>query len=363
MALDYKFINTVVGNPRYGQVYAVESHPGGGEYHVYQDGTKLLVGSTGNDVLASSWHPPQQVINESTPAAAAGIPYSPPAPTPTPAPAAPAPPKVINESNPASIAGIPYDTYKAMQNTVKPLSPAAAQGIPADTYAAQQNQARNLSLDQDGSALAAQHAAAAQIQQAQTQAQNLSLDQDGAATVAHNNATAQAQQAHTQAQDRNLDMEGSALAASGGAAPPTASSGHQVLHELPGKMEVTHGMTFWQLEERHGWQHGTLEQLNPGLDPHKLAVGSFINIPQATPTAGSTPTASDASVVVGPSNSVYQAAEHDKVSQDTVKTALGGWTPGGSESQDPAKNIIEAVAHPKTNTDPLKINHDKPQSV
>lgn len=39
--------------------------------------------------------------------------------------------------------------------------------------------------------------------------------------------------------------------------------------------------TFWGLEEKNGWAHGTLQNLNPGLDPKKLPIGAEINIPAA----------------------------------------------------------------------------------
>jgi len=37
--------------------------------------------------------------------------------------------------------------------------------------------------------------------------------------------------------------------------------------------------TFWGLEEKNGWDHGTLQQLNPGLEPKALSIGSSIVIP------------------------------------------------------------------------------------
>lgn len=45
------------------------------------------------------------------------------------------------------------------------------------------------------------------------------------------------------------------------------------------KHTIQKGDTFWGLEESNGWTHGTLQQLNPGLDPKTLAVGSEIVIP------------------------------------------------------------------------------------
>lgn len=45
------------------------------------------------------------------------------------------------------------------------------------------------------------------------------------------------------------------------------------------KHTIVSGDTFWGLETAHGWGHGTLQSLNPALDPTKLQVGEQINIP------------------------------------------------------------------------------------
>ena len=45
------------------------------------------------------------------------------------------------------------------------------------------------------------------------------------------------------------------------------------------KHQIKDGDTFWGLEESNGWVHGTLQQLNPGLDPKGLQIGSEINTP------------------------------------------------------------------------------------
>lgn len=37
--------------------------------------------------------------------------------------------------------------------------------------------------------------------------------------------------------------------------------------------------TFWDLEKNNGWPTGTLQELNPALDPKKLQIGSEITIP------------------------------------------------------------------------------------
>lgn len=42
---------------------------------------------------------------------------------------------------------------------------------------------------------------------------------------------------------------------------------------------IRSGNTFWGLETKNGWPHGTLQHLNPGVDPTKLRIGSRITIP------------------------------------------------------------------------------------
>lgn len=48
---------------------------------------------------------------------------------------------------------------------------------------------------------------------------------------------------------------------------------------------IVDGDTFWGLEERNGWPHGTLQQLNPNINPKELAIGSRIAIPHAATVA------------------------------------------------------------------------------
>lgn len=57
------------------------------------------------------------------------------------------------------------------------------------------------------------------------------------------------------------------------------------------KHKIVSGDTFWGLEEMYNIQHGTLQQLNPGLDPKALQIGSQIVIatePTPTPSTATT---------------------------------------------------------------------------
>lgn len=329
MAYDYKYINTVAGNPRYGQVYAVEAHPGGGEFHIYPDGTKMLVSGT-SDVLASNWHPPQVTV-VAGPAAAAAV-ASGAVSTPTtviepPAPAAPPPPKTIAPLSPAAALGISADTYAAEQNAVKPLNTDAANGIPAGGTPSPRNP--------DGPAAAA-------------------------AGVSYDTYEAE------QNAIKPLNTDAAQGIPAGGTTASTSTTTPQTLQEPPGSIQVTSGMTFWDLEERHGWPHGTLQDLNPGLNPKSLQVGSFVSIPQATPTVGATggnPASAAEASSVGPSSSVYESNDSKiKTAAANLKARFTGWGGQGADSPDPLKTVVEAVEHPpKTNPNPLD-NHD-PHSV
>lgn len=48
----------------------------------------------------------------------------------------------------------------------------------------------------------------------------------------------------------------------------------------PGTYTIKRGDTFWGLEEANGWAHGTLVNINPGIEPRNLQIGQSINVPQ-----------------------------------------------------------------------------------
>lgn len=55
------------------------------------------------------------------------------------------------------------------------------------------------------------------------------------------------------------------------------------------KHTIKSGDTFWGLEESNGWTHGILQQLNPGIDPKKLQIGAEIAIPEGNAAPQSAP--------------------------------------------------------------------------
>lgn len=60
-----------------------------------------------------------------------------------------------------------------------------------------------------------------------------------------------------------------------------ASGNHSAPQAAPisNKYVIRSGDTFWGLETANEWPHGTLQGLNPGIDPTQLRVGEEINIP------------------------------------------------------------------------------------
>ena len=62
--------------------------------------------------------------------------------------------------------------------------------------------------------------------------------------------------------------------------------------------EIKSGDTFWGIEQAKGIAHGTLQKLNPGVDPRNLQIGQKINI-TATSGAGNSTTTEFYTIVPG----------------------------------------------------------------
>lgn len=60
-----------------------------------------------------------------------------------------------------------------------------------------------------------------------------------------------------------------------------------------GVYKIQAGDTFWALEKRFGMAEGTLQKLNPGVDPRKLAVGQYIKVQGTAPAPTYTVKAGD----------------------------------------------------------------------
>ena len=67
--------------------------------------------------------------------------------------------------------------------------------------------------------------------------------------------------------------------------PETVINNSGIIHPAPAPQPPTSdshiivaGDTFWGLEEQYGLPHGTLQALNPGIDPRQLRIGMTINV-------------------------------------------------------------------------------------
>lgn len=65
---------------------------------------------------------------------------------------------------------------------------------------------------------------------------------------------------------------GEVIQVPGGAVAPAPAPAH-------GGYTIRSGDTFWGLEAANGWPHGTLQSLNPGVNPTRLQIGQTINVP------------------------------------------------------------------------------------
>ncbi|UYL93864.1 endolysin [Geobacillus phage vB_GthS_PK2.1] len=54
----------------------------------------------------------------------------------------------------------------------------------------------------------------------------------------------------------------------------------QTAPSATGTYTIKSGDTFWDLERKNGWPHGTLQKLNPGVNPNKLKIGQVIKVPK-----------------------------------------------------------------------------------
>lgn len=430
MAYSYNYINTVVGNPRYNQPYAIVPKPGGA-LHVYQDGyAPFVAGPYGSQpgshdvAISSGWKPPQQtVVAGAAAAAVAAAPTPPPAnvvvdkPTPAPAPAAAPTSQVRNpDAQAAAAAGIPYDTYEAMKNTVKPINTNAALGIPNGSgSAATSNESQALAIEKSQAEDAAAMAAANQsralaIEKSQTEDAAAMASTQGSGSNLPFGVSLHQSDTGTQSQVTPPGDNSSASLPPGlqnqqyaGLQPisgPSSSSTNQ-----SSTLAIASGDTYWDLENKNGWAHGTLQALNPNFEAHHLHPGMMINTPGsntgsnqgaglgiavvgtepksgaglgiAVPGNEQKPDGAGLGIAVpgdkpkelmtpaaqvGPQSSDYSQLDSSaKGLAATVKAKLAGWMPGsaGTEVKDVATTFIEDAQKTNTNTDPLKINHNK----
>lgn len=63
--------------------------------------------------------------------------------------------------------------------------------------------------------------------------------------------------------------------------------------------KIQAGDTFWALESENGWTHGTLINLNPGVNPNTLQIGQVINVPGNTPAPAPAPSGGHYTIQAG----------------------------------------------------------------
>jgi LysM repeat protein len=96
---------------------------------------------------------------------------------------------------------------------------------------------------------------------------------------------------------------------------------HPYAGSEPGKHTIQTDETFWGLEQKNGWPNGTLQSLNPALDPRKLAIGQVINIPGGavpTQTAPVTPPAA-------PQQRIHTVTHGENLTVIASRYGLANW--------------------------------------
>lgn len=84
---------------------------------------------------------------------------------------------------------------------------------------------------------------------------------------------------HGTLQNLNPGVNASTLKIGSTIQVPGAGSNPTPAPAINGTYKIRSGDTFWGLETANGWAHGTLQGLNPGVVATQLAVGETINIP------------------------------------------------------------------------------------
>jgi hypothetical protein len=336
--------NTTPGSPREGQYY-YDTPVVGGVWHTYKDGTKEFIATGGPDVVSTGGVP--GVPTYTPPAAPAPA----PAPTPPPAPPASTPSPASSDSRP--IVNIADNNLGPLRGPVTNIGDNSlgkgtptGQGITPPTVVGQTPQPTTGSGTPPGQPYNGPGGATAPSPASSDSRPIVSIPDNNLGPLRPTTSIA----------DNSLGKDTSST-------PGSLASGS----DGTAAHSVATNDSFWRLESANGWPHGTLERLNPGVNPHDLQIGSTIQVPSsqastgiapAPPTTSMTPTATSASVEF-PKTSSYPGAHEVETA---VRQELAGWADGtGNAAPDPAKNIIEAAT--KTETDPLKINTDKSQSV
>lgn len=121
-----------------------------------------------------------------------------------------------------------------------------------------------------------------------------------------------------------------------------------------GSYPVAHGDTLDSIAAQHNLSAAELKTLNPELQNQAGVYPGQLLTVQAQPAAVPPPTTP--ALTIGPSQSTYTMANKNEL-EAAVHKELSGWLGTAGVATDPAKNLIEAAEKPKTDTNPLKIDH------
>jgi LysM repeat protein len=121
---------------------------------------------------------------------------------------------------------------------------------------------------------------------------------------------------------------------------------------------VVVGDNMWDIAQKHNMTLEQLTALNPQIEhPELILPGQQLNLGNGEPAA----VASTDGAASFPTTSSYDSTTTQAQTAEAHKVSLGGWSDGtGSVPHDPTHGIA-AVA--QANTDPLKINDNKPDSA
>lgn len=121
-----------------------------------------------------------------------------------------------------------------------------------------------------------------------------------------------------------------------------------------GSYPVAHGDTLDSIAAQHNLTPGQLKALNPDIQNQSAVYpGQLLTVEaQPAPAAVAAP-----AINVGPTQSTYTMANTQDF-EKAIHQQLAGWTGAGTEGKDPLKTIFEAPDKARTDTDPLKIQHE-----
>jgi len=127
-----------------------------------------------------------------------------------------------------------------------------------------------------------------------------------------------------------------------------------------GGYPVVHGDTLEGIAAAHNMTVEQIKSLNPKLQAQSgVYPGQLLKLAEQAPLATAAAPAAPPAPTIGPLQSSYTMANAHEL-EAAIHKELNGWVSTVTNpSTDPAKNLIEAAQKPKTDTDPLKVEHNQ----